>query len=117
MTHKFIYRKKSGFTPPLTEWLTDSEISDFFRATLFSRSSHLSNMLMKKRVSHLLDEPLKGNVISGRGLNFLWASFFCRALVARKCLEKKEQKNDEKSKCFTFSVADSEWYSGCRRQV
>jgi asparagine synthase (glutamine-hydrolysing) len=88
MPYDYIYRKKSGFIPPLAGWLMNSEINSFFRETLLSQSAYLKNIILKERINRLLDSSLNGNVIFYHELNFLWAAIFIELWLENNILHK-----------------------------
>ena len=76
MSNDFIYRKKSGFIPPLVRWLTSTQFNHMVQDTLLSTNGNMSRIVPKKIFNELLNDALKGKNLRHSILNFLWGAFF-----------------------------------------
>jgi asparagine synthase (glutamine-hydrolysing) len=76
MPKDFIYRKKSGFVPPLVQWLTAKQFNNMVRDTLLAESSNIKRLISPIILNNLLNDALEGENLRHSILNFLWGAFF-----------------------------------------
>ncbi|MFB4163888.1 asparagine synthase-related protein [Alteribacillus sp. JSM 102045] len=73
---EFIYRKKSGFTPPYAKIFALSEIQAYFREVVLSEKNELTIFINKIPILNALDLLNKNKTVSVGVYNFLWVLFF-----------------------------------------
>ncbi|MBN2364915.1 MAG: hypothetical protein EH225_02090 [Calditrichaeota bacterium] len=76
MPRDFIYRKKSGFVPPLVKWLTSPRFNGMVRDTLLSTNGNMARLIPSRIIDELLTDALQGKNLRHAILNFLWGAFF-----------------------------------------
>jgi asparagine synthase (glutamine-hydrolysing) len=81
MPQDFIYRKKSGFIPPLVRWLTTRPFNHMVRDTLLSTNSNITRIVAPKILEELLTDALQGKNLRHSILNFLWGAFFAEQWI------------------------------------
>ena len=82
MPREFIHRKKSGFTPPLKEWLHDEEIARYCKEIIFNENAFIHAIIPTNKLKGMVNrafECQKGNYYE---LNFIWAILFTEAMVS-----------------------------------
>ncbi len=81
MPGDFIYRKKSGFIPPLVKWLTTQQFNHIVRDTLLSTNGNINRIVSPKILEELLNDALQGKNLRHSILNFLWGAFFAEQWI------------------------------------
>jgi asparagine synthetase B (glutamine-hydrolysing) len=76
MPSDFIYRKKSGFVPPLVHWLTDPAFNHKARDIVARRSAFVSEVLPFQVLDRLFSDALNGKRLRTPLLNTLWGAIF-----------------------------------------
>jgi len=73
----FIYRPKSGFSPPFTKWLSTKEVANLFRDILLDKESICQIFFNKNALQSILWK-LESNAhkLSGGKLYLLWGALF-----------------------------------------
>jgi asparagine synthase (glutamine-hydrolysing) len=83
MPTDFIYRKKSGFVPPLARWLTDRTFNQKVRDMLVCRKGFVSQILPMQMTDELLTDALNGKTLRFPILNMLWGAVFAESWIQR----------------------------------
>lgn len=81
MPADFIYRKKSGFTPPLVQWLTVPEFNDRFQNTLTRSNSIVAEIIPARILNELLSDARNEKKLRSPILNMLWGAYFTEAWI------------------------------------
>jgi asparagine synthase (glutamine-hydrolysing) len=76
MPADFIYRKKSGFVPPLVHWLTDPEFNSKVRDVVVRKNGVVSQIIPIQVLNELLSDALSGKRLRFPLLNTLWGAIF-----------------------------------------
>lgn len=77
----FIYRKKSGFTPPFETWFSGPKVYELLQDTLLSQHTITESVIDKMRLKVLLQRlPLSTNW-PGMLCSFLWGAMFTELWV------------------------------------
>jgi asparagine synthase (glutamine-hydrolysing) len=76
LPHDFIYRKKSGFVPPLVRWLTTPQFNQMVRDTLLATNGNINRIIPPKIFDDLLNDALQSKNLRHAILNFIWGAFF-----------------------------------------
>jgi asparagine synthase (glutamine-hydrolysing) len=81
MPADFIYRKKSGFVPPLVHWLTNPEFNRHVQQVLFRPGGYVTEIIPARILEGLLADAAQGHRLRAPILNFLWGAFFAEAWI------------------------------------
>lgn len=73
---EFIYRKKSGFVPPLERWILKDEISNKLVEIIHSLSKPWSNIVSKRQILYSFNKSKRRSSFSIPFINFLWGLIF-----------------------------------------
>lgn len=76
MPADFIYRKKSGFVPPLVHWLTNREFNSKVHDVVARKDSFASQIIPSRVLNELLSDALSGKKLRFPLLNVLWGAIF-----------------------------------------
>ncbi len=87
MPADFIYRRKSGFVPPLVRWLTDSHFNDKVRDILLGNKSFVSEIIPARTLEELLMDARSGRDLRSSILNMLWSVIFVEAWIQARRAE------------------------------
>ena len=81
MPADFVYRKKSGFVPPLVRWLTDREFNHRVREILTRNDGFVRQILPRRVLDELLADALSGKRLRFPVLNMLWGAIFAESWI------------------------------------
>jgi|GEM_PF-4680340 len=73
---EMVYRKKSGFIPPVHLTLKDSDVQDRLRYALLENNTPLANYINQEFFTDLLDRGYTGKSISHGAMKSMWAAAF-----------------------------------------
>lgn len=76
MAQEFIYRKKSGFTPPLLNWLLQKDVYNFMCDVLLNPDAFISNEISTEKIQKLIHGLQIYKSASGAVLHYLWGALF-----------------------------------------
>jgi asparagine synthase (glutamine-hydrolysing) len=85
MPREFIYRKKSGFTPPLRRWLFDEEVAKYCKDIIFNENAFIQNIIPKNKLKRMINRVFEYQKITNYDyyeLNFVWAIVFTELWLA-----------------------------------
>ncbi len=81
MPEDFIYRKKSGFVPPLVHWLTDPAFNQKVRDIVVRSNGAVSQVIPVQVLDELLADALDGKRLRYPVLNMLWGAIFAESWI------------------------------------
>lgn len=81
MQSDFIYRKKSGFVPPLVHWLTDRSFNQKARDMVLRRNGYVSEIIPARLLEELFTDALNNHRLRTPLLNTLWGAIFTEAWI------------------------------------
>lgn len=74
MSNEFIYRKKSGFAPPILRWLSKEENFNFFKSNIYD--GIIINYIKKEKIDKMFKKIQKGEIVSRYVITLLWSLLF-----------------------------------------
>jgi asparagine synthase (glutamine-hydrolysing) len=83
MSQDFIYRKKSGFTPPLEGWFENEKLYELLCDTLLSQHTVIERIINKGKLGELLKELPNTRGWPASLSNFLWGCLFTELWVQK----------------------------------
>jgi len=83
MPADFIYREKSGFVPPLGNWLMEKDFNHRVWDTLLSPKGVITGIVPSRIFKELLSNALNGKRLRFPVLNFLWGAIFTEMWMQR----------------------------------
>lgn len=95
MADKFVYRKKSGFVPPLLNWFLQDDIYGLLHDILLDPRSYINNFIAIESIRNLLHKLRKSKSASPPALFFLWGALFSE-LWLRENYHRASAKNIER---------------------
>ena len=81
MPESFIYRRMSGFVPPIARWLTTAGFNRRVRDVLLDRDAVVTRIVPPRVLDELLSDALQGRKLRHSILNFLWGALFTEMWV------------------------------------
>jgi asparagine synthase (glutamine-hydrolysing) len=75
LPYEFVYRKKSGFYPPLNRWLDQEDIGSLAYDLLLDGRSYISAIISRKQVSKMIND-LSRVKQPPHNMKFLWGAMF-----------------------------------------
>jgi asparagine synthase (glutamine-hydrolysing) len=75
-----VYRKKSGFGPPVLQMFTD-DMHDFIRSRVLRRDAPLAGFLRWRRVERLFARAFGGEPLHAKAYNLVWVLAFVGAWI------------------------------------
>jgi len=70
---ELIYRKKSGFAPPMRAILADAEIQHYLRDVVLSTNSPVAPLINRKIITKIVDHFASGQSLSAQTCYFMWS--------------------------------------------
>jgi asparagine synthetase B (glutamine-hydrolysing) len=74
--HEMVYRRKSGFHPPIETILTDQRVREYVGDLVLCRSNPLREFVYPQIIERLFESIWCGRAISKNHFNFLWSYIF-----------------------------------------
>ena len=83
MPHDFIYREKSGFTPPLESWFANKKLYELLYDTLLSQHTVTEGIINKEKLRQLIEQLPNTRQWPMYLGSFLWGSLFTELWVKK----------------------------------
>jgi len=83
MPRDFIYRKKSGFTPPFESWFSNKRLYELLYDTLLSQHTVTERIINKEKLRQLIDRLPHTSQWPAHLCNFLWGCLFTELWVKK----------------------------------
>lgn len=91
MTHEFVFRKKSAFTPPFLNWLLQRDVYSFVHDVLLNRDAFIYDLISTEKVRRLIDELPKYRSVPDAVLHFVWGALFTELWLEENYLKFRTQ--------------------------
>lgn len=74
--HEWVYRQKSGFSPPFPDMLASAPVQDYLHNVVLSKQNPLIDFCRIDKVRHMVDRARLRQSLSVGAYNFLWVLAF-----------------------------------------
>ena len=83
MSHDFIYRRKSGFTPPFENWFTNKKVYELLHDTLLGKDMAIESVINREKLRELIYKLPHTKQWSEYLCNFLWGTLFTELWIEK----------------------------------